>query len=102
MQATESVYHQEFTTFDLDAQASAIMERFNFEEVLEHMEATDWRWHTDGDMKIPTIDELKSTARSLLSKAIWNEKHVSMIATGGFVAWKLPWGMKLEFVITWA
>lgn len=103
MQTTELKYHEKFTASELEAKASEIMELFHFKEVLDHMTSTDWKWCTrTGDMQVPDMAELQSTARYLLTKVIWDEKHVSHCGTGGFNAYKLPWGLKLEFVLVWS
>ena len=102
METTELTYHEKFTAYELETEADKIMYRFNFEDVLKHMEATDWKWFTDNEMKTPTIEDLRTTARMLLTTVIWNEKHVSHCGTGGFNAYKMPWGLKLEFVLVWS
>jgi hypothetical protein len=43
------------------------------------------------------MDDLRNTARDLMTKAIWDESPVSNVGTGGFTAYKLPWGLELTF-----
>ena len=96
-----SIYHDTLTTVELEKKASEIMESFDFESVHAYMEETGWKWYnrkTEG-MKVPDIEDIRHTARSLLTQAIWNETPVSNVATGGFHAYKLPWGLELNFAI---
>ena len=96
-----NIYHDTLTTMELEKKASEIMDSFDFESVHAHMEETGWKWYnrnTEG-MKVPDIEDIRHTARSLLTQAIWNETPVSNVATGGFHAYKLPWGLELNFAI---
>jgi hypothetical protein len=96
-----SIYHDKFTTLELEKKASEIMESFDFESVHAHMVETNWKWYNrkEEGMKVPDVEDIRSTARSLLTQAIWNETPVSNVATGGFHAYKLPWGLELNFAI---
>ena len=94
--------HAKFTTEELEAKASQIMYSFNFEKVHENMVASNHQWFIGDGMKVPDLDELRSTARSLLVKAIYDKEPVSNVGTGGFVAYKLPWGLQLTFQLAWA
>lgn len=98
------MHHEKFTDEQLEAQVDRIMLGFNFENVLEHMTKTEHKWIQNDrrGMKTPTIDELRIEARSLLTKAIYDKHTVINIGTGGFMAYKLPWGMYLAFQIEWA
>jgi hypothetical protein len=53
-------------------------------------------------MAVPDIMDLRVTARDLLTKAIYDDGDVSNVGTGGFVAYKLPWGLQLTFQLSWA
>jgi len=43
------------------------------------------------------LQDLRVTARDLLTKAIYDDSNVSNVGTGGFTAYKLPWGIELTF-----
>jgi hypothetical protein len=87
---------------ELERQAESIMNNFDFERVHKHMEAVDHKWYRDGEMVQPTKDDLKINARRLLTHAIWSDEHCTNVGTGGFVAYKLPWGLRLTFELTWS
>lgn len=91
------MYHEKFTTAELENKAADIMQSFDFEKVLQHMIETDWQWYSPGGMKVPDIEDLRVQARSLLTRAIWEESPVINVGTGGFMAYKLPWGLELSF-----
>jgi hypothetical protein len=98
------MYHEKFTQSELEEKASEIMRNFNFEKVHEHMVATNWRWASgsEGRLAIPDMEDIRNCARSLLSGVIWSELPVSNQGTGGFVAYKLPWGLQLTFQLSWS
>jgi hypothetical protein len=79
-----------------------ILMRFNFQKVHEHMVRMDHKWFNGSTMEIPTIDELRKTARTLLMKAALDDSEVTNVGTGGFMAYKLPWGLSLVFQLEWA
>ena len=90
------------TLFDLEQQAETIMQNFDFEKVQKHMQDTNHQWYMGGGrMEVPDIMDLRVTARDLLTKAIHDKSVASNVGTGGFVAYKLPWGMQLTFQIAW-
>ena len=90
------------TLFDLEQQAETIMQSFDFEKVLKHMQNTNHQWYMGGGrMAVPDLTDLRVTARDLLTKAIYDKSVASNVGTGGFVAYKLPWGMQLTFQIAW-
>ena len=97
-----STVHSKFTELELEQQADAIMDRFNFEKVHEHMVATNHQWFVGDGMVIPTVSQLRMEARVLLTNAIYSNDHCTNVGTGGFVAYKLPWGMQLTFQLAWA
>ena len=87
-------------TKQLIDQSYEIIERFDFEKVHAYMQLTDWKWCTsNGDMEVPSIEELKSTAEGLLNKLVWEDKN-KFVATGGFHAYKFDWGLQLVFSLT--
>lgn len=95
--------HEKFTEAELEQQKEAIMNSFNFEKILKHMQDTNHKWHTgNGVMKVPDMDELRLNASSLLRQAIYHKDHCINIGTGGFVAYKMPWGLQLTFQLAWA
>ena len=53
-------------------------------------------------MVVPTLSQLRMEARVLLTNAIYSKDKCTNIGTGGFVAYKLPWGMQLTFQLAWA
>jgi hypothetical protein len=92
--------HEKFTQSELEQKASDIMRNFNFDSVLNHMQEKNWNWYMGGGRYgVPDIEDLRVTARDLLTKAIWDESKVANVATGGFTAYKLPWGLELTFQI---
>jgi len=93
---------KKFTHQELEQQAETIMQNFNFEKVRKHMQDTDHQWHQGGGrMAVPDIMDLRITARDLLTKAIYDKSVASNVGTGGFVAYKLPWGLQLTFQLAW-
>jgi hypothetical protein len=90
--------HEKFTDSELEKKAYDIMKSFNFEAVLNHMQEKDWKWYKgDGRMEVPDMDDLRFTARDLLTRAIYDKADVTNVGTGGFTAYKLPWGLELTF-----
>jgi hypothetical protein len=90
--------HEKFTEQELEQKAEDIMRSFNFESVLKHMQDTDWKWYVGGGvMGVPDMQILRATARNLLVRAIYDKAEVANVGTGGFTAYKLPWGMQLTF-----
>ena len=96
------MYHEKFTTAELENKIEEIMDRFDFKKVLEHMEETKWCWQMTSGYKVPDMDQIRSTARRLLTNAVWNDESVANVSTGGFHAYKLPWGLELTFSLTWS
>lgn len=72
-----------------------ILERFDFEKVLKHMQSVDWKWFDE----VPTMDDIKGTATRLLVEAQMDPQDVVSMGTGGFRVYKLPWGLELTFSI---
>ena len=93
------MYHEKFTTSELENKAADIMRSFDFESVHKHMVETDWKWHNGKDTQVPDLEDLRVQARALLTRAIWEDTPVTSIGTGGFMAYKLPWGLSLTFQI---
>jgi hypothetical protein len=93
---------KKFTQEELESQCSSIMERFNFEKVHAHMKANEHKWLIGGEFRVPELDELRWQARSLLVKAAWSDDESTNVGTGGFMAYKMPWGMSLTFQLAWS
>lgn len=92
-----------FSHAELEEQAQAIMENFSFEKVQKHMQDTNHQWYMGGgQMAVPDIEDLRVTARDLLTKAIYDNSVTANVGTGGLVAYKLPWGLQLTFQLSWA
>ena len=91
------LYHEKFTPSELEAKAAELMQNFDFERVHQHMVNTDWKWYQDGEMRVPDLDALRHQARTLLTHAIWTETPTTNCGTGGFMVYKMPWGLSLTF-----
>ena len=61
-----------------------ILDEFDFEKVHRVMQALNWKWH--GSPDVPSIADLRRTARSLLKQVV-EVPNLSRTATGGFVAY---------------
>ena len=79
----------------LTKQVETIMESFDFDKVHKHMVDTNWTWRD----KIPTLRDLEIQAEGLLLTVIHSNDKVTNAGSGGFTAYKLPWGLKLSFEI---
>ena len=92
-----------FSHAELEEQAQSIMGSFAFEKVQKHMQNTNHQWYMGGgQMAVPDIEDLRVTARDLLTKAIYDDSVTANVGTGGLVAYKLPWGLQLTFQLSWA
>ena len=89
-----------FTPEELEAKADMIMNDFDFDQVLEHMQNTNHTWLCGDKMEVPDLINIKSTARYLLTTAIYNKNECTNVGTGGFMAYKLPWGLQLTFQLS--
>lgn len=73
-----------------------ITDEFDFEKVHRTMKALNWTWHdTDG---VPTIGDLRRTARALLQELLTHSYHGT--GTGGLYAYKEDGLVGLRFVVT--
>lgn len=70
------------------------MKTFDFEKVHSYMREANWQWRGEG---VPELTELMTTAFTLLSNVINAEEPASNSSTGGFTAYKMPWGLSLHF-----
>ena len=73
-----------------------IIENFDFDKVNKYMTEVDWQWHGEG---VPTVDELKRTAVRLLVDAVDDKTEFTSLGTGGFRAYKFPWGLEIVFTL---
>ena len=64
--------HEKFTELELESQISRIMDSFNFEKVHKHMVDTNHQWYSPGGMSVPSLESIKTTARSL-----WFRQHTA-------------------------
>ena len=96
--------HEKFSLSELESQNYEIMRLFDFDKVLAHMQDIGHQWHMGSvrGMVTPDMEDLRVCARDLLTKAAYSDSPVSNFGTGGFVAYKLPWGMQLTFQLTWS
>lgn len=74
-----------------------VIDSFDFNKVHSHMKETGWRWASAPKMGVPTLNDLKATARYLLTRVIQDKADTIHWARGGFVAHKSPSGIKLTF-----
>jgi len=79
-----------------------ILERFNFQKVHEHMVRVDHKWVNGDSYEVPSIEDLRATARRLLIAAALDPRETINHGTGGLMAYKLPWGISLTFQLAWA
>lgn len=101
-QTITTTVHGKFTELELEAQADKIMESFNFEKVWHHMNAVGHKWQQNGELRVPTLEEIQIFSRSLLTRVIYDKDHTSTCGSGGLMAYKLPWGLSLTFMLTWS
>lgn len=81
-----------------------ILSNFDFTRVQQAMIALNWKWmhyeikSEDEQLRIPTIDRIRSTARDLLNKAATQPER--LYGTGGFEAERYEDGnLELRFVL---
>jgi len=74
-----------------------IMKEFDFNKVHRHMNNTRWVWALSGS--VPSLGQIKSTAKGLL-KDVCKEKGFCRISTGGFYAEKTKQKiLSLSFIV---
>lgn len=82
-----------------------ILKNFDFKRTQRTMELLNWSWvlknkdKSDFEANIPSIKQLKATAKNLLKRAS-KEKNGFVISTGGFWAYKHKDFLELKFVVT--
>ena len=80
----------------------SILDNFKFDKVHEHMVSVNHKWVQGDSYEVPSIEDLRNTARRLLVNAALNDEAVINVGTGGFMVYKLPWGLSLTFQLAWA
>lgn len=78
-------------------QKADILNGFDFRKVQNYMKATGWTWN--GNQESPTVADLVFTADKLLNYVIQSPEPASNSGTGGFTAYKMPWGLSLHFSV---
>jgi len=73
-----------------------ILDHFDFEKVHAYMRISKWTYRGEG---LPSLNEIKGTARMLVEKAIYSEEENYSTGTGGFWVFKYEYGIKLIFAI---
>lgn len=74
-----------------------ILKNFDFEKVHEVMNHLNWVWYNEDERKVPTVKELKRTAKELIKEI--KKLDVDVIATGGFEVRKDKDSITLQFVL---
>ena len=75
-----------------------ILENFNFEKVHNYYNLVNWEWKDNGiNGYIPSVEDLRITARTLFNQIKMDFEETQCIGTGGLYVYKLPWGFKLTF-----
>mgnify|MGYP000430049192 CR=1 FL=1 len=83
---------------DYTKQIEYILNNFDFDKVLKTMTFLDWKWHSVDLPSVPSIIQMKETARCLLSDlSNHDDKDTWMIGTGGFTAIKAYGHLNLFF-----
>lgn len=78
-----------------------IMSEFDFEKVAKAMASVNWTWW-DTAPQTPSVDRLRSTARSLLEGCVRGDEPTHSISTGGFYARKENGELSLDFCMAYA
>ena len=74
-----------------------ILKNFDFKKVHEVMNHLNWVWYNNEDYKVPSVKELKRTAKELIKQI--KKADVDCIATGGFEVRKDKETITLQFVL---
>lgn len=70
----------------------------NYERIRAAMQAVDWRWYIDGQMVIPTVEDLRACVESLSNSA--REHPGGRIMSGGFEALYSNGRLRVTFVLS--
>lgn len=74
-----------------------ILKNFDFEKVHEVMNHLNWVWYNNEEYKVPSVKELKRTAKELIKEI--KKADVDCISTGGFEVRKDEDIITLQFVL---
>ena len=74
-----------------------ILKNFDFEKVHEVMNHLNWVWYNNEEYKVPSVKELKRTAKELIKQI--KKADVDCISTGGFEVRKNEDRIILQFVL---
>lgn len=74
-----------------------ILKNFDFKKVHEVMNHLNWVWCINEEYKVPSVKELKKTAKELIKQI--KKADVYVIATGGFEVRKDKETITLQFVL---
>lgn len=73
----------------LDSQVESIIQNFDFDKIQKVMSLMDWHWYTKNGFRVPSLEEIKSTAARLLSEALHyakNSESPAIFSCGDFKA----------------
>lgn len=78
------------------------MENFDFKKVRNIMLLLDWKWYIfdSGKFDVPTIIDIKKSARRLLNDVVKKDGAYYSISTGGLKVEKLEEYIELSFNLT--
>lgn len=79
------------------SEISQVISGFDFEKVRVHMKETGWRWASAPQMGVPTVTNLKDTARYLLTQVVKSKDAKVKWSRGGFTATKSLDKIELTF-----
>ena len=74
-----------------------ILKNFDFEKVHKAMVNLEWVWYDKDEYKVPSVKELKRTAKELIKQI--KKLDVDVISTGGFEVRKNKDTITLQFVL---
>jgi hypothetical protein len=77
---------------DTSTQIDHLVDNFDWHKVAETMSLMNWTWATTPNGGVPTVDELKAAARSLMENAVKQLKDSepwTFAKSGGLSAWAL-------------
>ena len=88
-------------TIKKEKHINCIINEFDFSAVHKVMKSLNWEWYTDNGFSIPSIEQLKDSARALLENIYdCDEYDIISVSSGGFKACIFDDHLALEFVVT--
>jgi hypothetical protein len=84
-------------TINIEKHIQYIIDDFDFEKVNKIMVALNWTWFYNLTFNVPTVDQLKETAKILLYRVYFED--FDLTSSGGFCARKYDDHLKLEFIV---